>query len=425
MTSWNGCFLLVALFASGFSAPSADLPGADWPQFLGPDRNGTYRGPALTNAWPKEGPPKLWEKKIGQGFSGPVLAGDKLILFHRLRDEETVECLESVTGQPIWKQSYPSAFRDEIRAEDDGPRATPAIAAGRVYTFGAEGMLNCWNLASGENAWAIDTRKKFGAGTGFFGMACSPLVEGDLVLLNIGGRDGAGIVAFDKATGAVRWQATSDEASYSSPIASDIRGRRYALFFTRKHLTAIEPASGKVLFEFPWTPQIHASVSAATPVVVNDLVFISASYGAGAALLRVGEAGPEKLWAGDDILSNHYATSVHHNGFLYGFDGRQEQGCNLRCVELKTGKVHWSQDGFGAGAILLAGDRLLILTERGELVRARATPEGFKAEAQAQVLPFTARAYPALAQGRLYARSRDRLVCLELRRAEQATKAGN
>jgi len=156
-------------------------------------------------------------------------------------------------------------------------------------------------------------------------------------------------------------------------------------------------------------------VSAATPLIIDDRIFISASYGAGAALLQFKESGPEKLWSGDDILSNHYATSMHHKGFLYGFDGRQEQGCNLRCVELKTGKIRWSQDGFGAGSILLAHDQLLILTEKGELIRAPATPVEFRPNARAQILPFTVRAYPALANGLLYARSKDKLVCLDLR----------
>jgi len=403
-------FTLAALALSTLAGPAR----ADWPQFLGPARNGTYSGPALTNAWPKEGPMKVWQKPAGEGFSGPVVASGTIILFHRLDDKEAVECLNATDGSPLWKQDYPTSFRDEIRGEDNGPRATPLIEGGVVYTFGAEGMLHCWNLANGEKKWSVDTRAKFSPPKGFFGMACSPLIEGSALLLNIGGRNGAGIVAFNKDTGKVLWQATDDEASYSSPVAANIGGKRYVFFFTRKHLTAIDPSNGKIAFEFPWTPQIHASVSAATPLVIGDRIFISASYGAGAALLQFKETGPEKVWSGDDILSNHYATSVHYNGFLYGFDGRQEQGCNLRCVEVATGKIRWTQDGFGAGSILLAGDQFLILTEKGELIRAPATPAGFKPSAQAQILPFTVRAYPALANGFLYARSKDKLACFDL-----------
>ena len=371
----------------------------------------------MAGAWPKEGPLIAWQKKVGEGFSGPVVAEGKLILFHRLADAEVAECLEARTGQALWKSDYPTTYQDDFD-RGNGPRATPAIADGRVYTFGVEGMLTCWNLARGDKVWSVDTKKQFGAAKGFFGISCSPLVEGNAVLLNIGGRDRAGIVAFDKRTGKVLWKASNDEASYSSPVVAALDGKRYALFFTRNYLAALEPVTGKVFFEFSWRPQIHASVSAATPLVIDDQVFISASYGAGAALLRFRESGLEKIWSGDDILSNHYATSVHHQGYLYGFDGRQEQGCNLRCVELKTGKVKWSQDRFGAGTLMLVSDQLLVLTERGELLRAPASPAAFKPAARAQILPFKVRAYPALADGLFYARSEDKLVCVDLRKAE-------
>jgi outer membrane protein assembly factor BamB len=387
---------------------------SDWPQFLGPGRNGVYSGTNLAGNWPKAGPPTLWQKKVGQGFSGPVVANGKLILFHRLEDRETVECLDAQTGNQLWTFDYATAYRDDF-GFDEGPRATPAIAEGRVYTFGADGMLHCLDLDAGKKLWSVNARVQFQAPKGFFGIACSPLVAGKVVLLNVGGADRAGIVAFDKETGNVVWRATNDEASYSSPVAATIHGQGHALFFTRNGLVATDPADGKIFFQFSWRPPMHASVSAAVPLVVDDLIFLSASYGVGAAVLRVNNGKPEKVWAGDDLLSNHYATSVHHNGFLYGFDGRQEQGCNLRCIELQTGKIRWSRDRFGAGTLLLAGDQLLILSERGELIRAPATPTEFKPTARVQILPSQVRAHPALANGLFYARSPDKLVCVDLR----------
>lgn len=404
---------LSALALSLFTACSSR--GADWPQFLGPTRNGVYAGPDLAEAWPKEGPTVVWQKKIGAGFSGPVVAAGKLILFHRLGDNETVECLDAHNGKPLWTFEYPTAYRDDF-GFDEGPRATPAIVDGKIYTFGAEGALHCLDLATGKKLWNVDAKKQFGAPKGFFGIACSPLVEGNAVLLNVGGRDHAGIVAFDKATGKLLWKATEDEASYSSPAAATINGKRYVFCLTRGALAALDPGSGIVFFQHAFRPPMNASVSAATPLVLGDLIFVSASYGTGAALLRFNERGPEKLWSGDDILSNHYATSVYHNGFLYGFDGRQEEGCNLRCVELKTGKVRWSKDHFGAGTLMIAGGQLLILSDKGELVRAPATPAGFKPNARSQILGTGVRAYPALADGRFYARSKDKLVCVDLRK---------
>ena len=390
---------------------------ADWPQFLGPTRNGVYVGPALAEAWPKEGPPVLWRRKVGQGFSGPAVASGKLVLFHRLEDKETVECLDAKTGRPSWRFDY----RDDF-GFDEGPRATPAIADGRVYTYGAEGLLHCLDLATGTNIWRVDAKTQFHAAKGFFGIACSPLVEGNALLLIVGSSNGAGVVAFDKRNGKILWKATDDEASYSSPVVATIHNRRYAFFFTRAGLTATDPASGRIFYQFPFRPPIRNSVSAATPLTIEDLVFLSASYGTGAVLLKTKEAGPERIWAADDVLSNHYATSVYHQGFLYGIHGRTDPGfeppASLRCVELRTGKVRWEQAAFGAATLTLANGQLLILTENGELIRAPASPSGFKPSARAQILPTQVRAHPALADGLFYARSKDELVCVQLGRAE-------
>jgi outer membrane protein assembly factor BamB len=385
----------------------------DWPQFLGPTRNGVYSARNLNLNWSKEGPPVVWQMKVGEGFSAPVLANERLVLFHRVADKERLDCVEARTGKAVWHYEYATDYEDDF-GRGNGPRATPAIADGRVFAFGPAGILTCLTFTNGAKLWSIDTQKEFGARKGFFGMVCSPLVEGRAVLMNIGGK-GAEIVAFDAASGKVLWKAGNDEASYSSPTVATTGGKRYGLFVTRNFFTALDPTTGKVFFQYPWQPSIHASVSAATPLVIGDLVFISASYGAGAAVLKFKESGPEKLWSGDDILSNHYATSVHHGGFLYGFDGRQEQGCNLRCVELKTGKIRWSLDRFGAGTVTVAGDYLLVLTEKGELVCAPATPSEFKPVARAQILPYSVRAYPAIADGFFYARSGEKLVCLDLR----------
>jgi outer membrane protein assembly factor BamB len=392
---------------------ATQLQAADWPQFLGPNRNGVSAETNLSTTWSKEGPKILWQKNVGQGFSGSVVANEKLILFHRVEDKETVECLDAKTGKPIWKFDYVTTYQDDF-GFDEGPRATPTIADGKVYTFGAEGALHCLDFASGKKLWNVDCKTTFHSGKGYFGRVCSPLVEGDFVLLNIGGENGAGIVAFNKMDGKLVWKATDDEAGYSSPVAATINEKRLALFFTRRGLVGLNPKDGKVQFDFFWRSRMDASVNAASPLVIGDLIFLSASYGTGAVLLRAKESSVEKAWSGDDILSNHYSTSVHRDGFLYGFHGRQEQGQSLRCVELKTGKVRWSEDNFGAGTVTLAGSQLYILSERGELVQAAASAKEFKVLNRAQILPFGVRAYPAVANGNLYARSKDKLVCASL-----------
>ncbi len=407
--------LLVAAFGLVCTNLHSAATNSDWPQLLGPQRDGIYSGPPLAKVWPKEGPPVVWKREVGPGLAGPAVSGERLILFHRRADRAVVECLDSRTGKLLWQADYATDYRDDF-GFDEGPRATPTIADGRVFTFGAEGQLSCWQLETGAPLWNVDAVKEFGSQKGFFGRVASPLVEDDLVIFMPGGRDNAGVVALDVVTGKVRWKATGDEASYASPTVATIRGRRIVFGLTREALVALQPTDGQVIFRHPWRPRGSATVSAATPVVVGDLIFLSASYGAGASLLRFQERGPEEIWSRDDVLSNHYANSVQHGGFLYGWHGRQEQGCEFRCVELKTGKVRWSEAGLTAGSVILAGDDLLLLTERGLLIRVPARPEGFKPVARAQILPSDVRAFPAMAAGFLFARSRAQLICADLRK---------
>ena len=398
---------------------------SDWPQFLGPTRNGVYPALDLADSWSKEGPPVVWQKNVGEGFSGPAVASGKLILFHRIENRETVECLDAQTGKELWKFDYPTAYRDDF-GFDEGPRATPAIADGRVYTYGAEGALNCTDFSTGKNVWSIDTQKEFHAPKGFFGIGCSPLVEGEAVLLIVGGHDQAGIVAFDRRSGKVLWKSTDDEASYSSPLSATLAGRNYSLSLTRVRLLGTEPASGRILFQYPFRPPMRNSVTAATPIIVDDLIFLSASYGTGAILLKLEGNSLRKVWESDEALSNHYATSVYHGGFLFGIHGRTDPGfqppASLRCIELKTGKLVWEQPAFGAATLIVAGGQLLILTERGELIRAPASASGYKPNARVQILPNQVRAHPALADGLFYARSKDKLACVNLKRATPSPK---
>jgi len=407
-------FAIIAALTRG-----RDLAAADWPQFLGPTRNNVYPGTDLAEGWPSKGPPAVWQKAVGHGFSGPVVSEHKLILFHRIGDQETVDCLDAATGSSIWSFAYRTGYQDEF-GFDDGPRATPAISEGRVYTFGAEGMLHCVEFASERKLWSVDVKADFQAANGFFGMACSPLVEGKAVLLNIGGAKGAGIVAFDKTTGKLLWKASDDEASYSSPVAATIGGQRYALFLTRNGFVAMDPVGGSVRFQYPWHSRNRTSVNAATPLVVGDTIFLSACYGTGAVLLRLPGQEIEKVWSGDDLLSNHYATSVELNGFLYGIHGRTDPGYRprpkLRCVDLKKAGVCWETDSVGAATVIRAGERLIILTEDGEFLDAAASPGGFQPGCRVKVLTSEVRAFPALPEGYLYARSKDQMLCLDLRR---------
>ena len=388
---------------------------ANWPQFLGPNRDGSYPDDDVADSFPDSGPAVVWEKSIGAGFSNPVVANGRLILFHRVGGNEVVDALDAETGKPVWRFEYPTSYRDDF-GFDEGPRAAPVISGGQVYTFGAQGVLHCLQFAGGGKIWSLDTHKEFGVSKGFFGAAGSPLVEGQRVILNVGGSDGAGLVALDKDTGRLLWKATNDGASYASPIMATFGGKPHLLAFTRAGLVGADPATGAIYFQFPWRARSNASVNAATPLVVDDLIFLSASYGTGAVLLRVNGTKLEKIWSGEDSLANHYSTGVYYDGHLYGYHGRQEYGQSFRAIEVRTGKVRWSEESFGAGTVTRVGNRLLLLRENGELLMIRATAERFDVISRAQILPGTVRAYPALANGLFYARNENTLVCVRLRK---------
>lgn len=390
------------------------LAAGDWPQFLGPARNGISAETDLAATWPKQGPPRVWEREVGEGFSGPAVAGDRLILFHRVGDEEVVECLEAATGKGQWKYASPTNYRDAF-GKGDGPRSTPLIAGGRVWTLGPTGTLTCLDLETGKKVWSRALLEDYRVRRSFFGVGTSPLLEGNLLLLNVGGR-GAGIVAFDKDTGKEVWKATDQDASYASPVAATIDGVRQAIFFTRAGLVSLDPAGGAVRFAKPWRSRIDASVNAASPVVVGDLIFLTACYGTGAVLLRAKKDGVEEVWKSDEVLSCHFGTPVYRDGFLYGFHGRQEEGGVLRCIEMKTGKVRWTQEGFGCGSLIEVGGRLILLSEKGDLVLAAANPDKYEEISRAAVLTNPCRAPIALADGRLYARDNKKLGCWNLKK---------
>jgi outer membrane protein assembly factor BamB len=404
------------LLVTCLAALTTSVALADWPQHLGPTRNGVYSGPPLSESWGPSGPRVVWRKSVGQGFAGPVVVGARVILFHRVGNQEVVEALDAATGASLWRHAYPTTYRDDF-GFDEGPRAVPVVADDVVYTYGAEGQLHAVSLATGTRVWSEDAMNRFNVAKGYFGAAGSPIVEDGRVIANVGGPK-AGIVAFDAKTGKQLWTATDHAASYSSGIAATLQGQRRALFLTREGLVGLDPTSGRIAFSRPWRARMAASVNAATPLVIGNLIFVSAEYGPGAGLLRLEPDGSTltEVWSSNDVLTNHYATSVYRDGVLYGYHGRQELGPSLRAVEVATGKVAWNVDQFRAGSILLAGDRLLIVRESGEMLLAPASPEAFRPLARAQVLAGVVRPYPAISDGFVYLRNENTLICLDLRR---------
>ena len=390
------------------------LRAADWPQLHGPARDGHSAETKLDWNWPKGGPKVLWKMDVGSGWASPVVAGDSLILFHRVADDEVVACLEAATGKEKWKLAYRTRYRDDFNF-DDGPRATPAIADGTVFTLGADGDFTATELATGKKLWARNLLADYKPAKGFFGVACSPLVMGKKVFVNVGAK-GAGVVGFDAATGKELWKATDDGASYSSPTTADIDGKPAAVFLTRAGLRVLDPADGKSLYDFPWRPRDPNSVQAATPLVWKDEIFLTVSYSTGAALVKVKGGEADEVWSNDKSLSSQYSTPVRVGDYLYGTHGRADVGAaQLRCVEWKTGAVKWSEPKFGVASLLAVDGGLLALNEVGELVRFDASPDGYTERVRAPLLTKPTRPLPALANGRLYARDGKTLVCVGLK----------
>lgn len=427
--------------------------GSDWPAFLGPTGDSHSPETGILTAWPAAGPRLVWHQALGTGYGMPAVSRGRLLQFDRHGDQARLSCLKSETGEFLWKFEYPTDYED-LYGYNNGPRCAPVVDDDRVYTYGAEGLLHCLRVVDGGLLWKVDTRTQFGVVQNFFGVGSTPLVEGELLIVHVGGSppeaqqlppgrldlvrgNGSGVVAFDKRTGQVRYQLSDELASYASPVAATVGGRRWCFLFARGGLVAFDPATGREEFHFPWRAPILESVNASNPVVVDDLVLISETYGPGSALLRVRPGGYDVVWSDadrgrDKRLQTHWNTAVYQDGYVYGSSGRHSQDAELRCVELRTGQVAWSQPGLSRASLLAIDGHLVCLGEYGELVLLKANPQRFEVVAQAELqlpaddpaarglfgsrtlLKYPCWAAPIVAQGLMYVRGADRLACLEL-----------
>lgn len=397
------------------SVCDSQASAGDWPQILGPNRDGVVVGEKLLEKFPAGGPEELWRFPVGDGLAGVAVADDLVILFHREGNQDLCEGLDATTGKSRWKAGFPTRYVSGI-SEDQGPRCVPVLHQGVAYLYGAAGGLHAVEIKSGKKLWSRPINKEFNAPEGYFGAGSTPLVEGDKLIVNIGSREGAGIVAFALKDGATVWKSTSELASYSAPVAVTHEGVRHLIVVTRLNTVSLDPATGAVRWKLRFG-QTGPTVNGASPIVSGNHLFLTASYGIGAVLAEFTATEVKTVWTNDDTLSSQYPTPVLAGTVLYGIDGRQDVGqASLRCVELLTGKVLWSQDGFGMATLIRADDKLLMLKTDGTLVLAKATVEGYQELGSASVFDTTARALPALSNGRLFARDTKVLKCLKVGR---------
>jgi outer membrane protein assembly factor BamB len=409
-------WLFLWLFVSMASFPGIDAVtalGGEWPQILGPQRNGVAVDEKLASTWPKEGPKTIWEREVGSGLAGVAVAAGKVVLFHRLGDEEIVEALDAQTGKPFWKTSFETHYVSSI-SPDNGPRCVPIIHEGYVYLHGAEGTVSCVSLKDGAKRWSRDLRIEYEGPEGYFGAGSTPLIEGEKLLVNVGGRDGAGLVAVSLESGETVWKATDEGASYSSPVAVTLDGVRQVIFVARLNAVSVDPKNGEVRWRLPFGER-GPTVNGANPIVIQDQLFLTSSYGIGAKLANLTKNSAEVVWENDDTLSSQFTTSVIYQGVLYGIHGRQDVGgASLRAIDPLSGKIYWSEDRFGSATLILAGDKILALKTEGELVLIAASKTGYKQLAVAEIFASTTQPLPALSRGRLYVRDTRVLKCLEV-----------
>lgn len=444
----------------------------DWTTFLGPEGTGVSRETGLLLDWPKKGLPVLWEIKVGTGYSAPSVRGHRLVLHHRVDDQELIECFDTKTGESLWKQAYNTGFEDPY-GYNNGPRCSPLLTQNRCVTFGAEGMLTCVDLQTGKRIWQHNTRQEYQLPDWFFGVGCSPIRDGNHVIVMVGGQPNAGVVAFDLQSGKkiwshvgretwdgapmdaegdqkYRWTGEEQVVSYASPFIATIHDKKHLLCLMRQGLVSLDPDTGKENFKYWFRARVHESVNAARPIVIDDKIFLSSSYRVGSALLQVQSDGKhfKVLWRKPDNMQTHWSTAIHVDGFIYGFSGRHENGATFRCIDLKTGNVQWETTGFagqlsdltldrttgeiknkqtgevvpypyyGRGSKIRIGDYFIVWGERGTLALVKINPESFQEITRLGFpqLKYPTWTAPVLSHGRLYLRGEERLLCLNLRK---------
>lgn len=427
---------------------SPDAVTTDWPRFLGPTDNAITPETHLLDRIPDGGLKKVWEMKKGNSYTTPVIVGGRLVTFNRFDDDEVVQCLDPGTGRQFWDFRYPVVYSDRY-GFNNGPRASAVIEGGRVFTLGVTSILTCLDLATGTKLWQRNLSSEFERASYFFGHGCCPIIRDGKVIVPLGTSDQLSVAAFDIKTGKLVWGTRHEwQASYASPVIATLQGKERLLVFAGDDsrppvggLLCIDLETGALNDAFPWRPDKYESVNGSTPVVVGgDQVFISSSYGKGAALLHLTpDLKWEEVWQAPEF-GLHWTTALLLDGHLYGFQGRNEPDAWLAAFDAKTGKEAWRADPdwtiplesgrdyrmkYLRGSLLHADGRTYALGELGSLGIFKLTPAGLEEIDRTQL--FLARStwsLPVIHQGLLYVAQHEedmegnapRMICYDLRR---------
>jgi outer membrane protein assembly factor BamB len=403
------------------------LVAADWPGYRGVSGIGVT-AEKVGKLWTSAPPKQVWKTESEGGFSSFAIGGGKAFTLS-LKDiegakQEALVALDAASGKEAWSAPLNFAKYDgggDSGTSDnkggDGPRSTPALFGKNVYAYSSQMVLTAFDAASGKVVWRVDMVKDYHGHNIQWQNATSPFFEGGLLYV-AGGGQGESILALNPADGKVVWKAFDEKLTHASPIAATILGQRQIIFFLQSGLLSVDPKTGQELWRYKFDYKVS---TASSPVAFNDIVYCSAGYGVGAGAVRLAKTAGK--WTateiyrirGDKPLANHWSTPVVYNGYLYGlFQFKQFGNGPMKCVELATGTVKWEQPGFGPGQVILAGDKVIALSDAGDLVALAPDPSAYKELARAHVLAGKCWTTPALADGRIYARSTKEAVCLDV-----------
>ncbi len=395
--------------AAAAPASVVNVARSYWTNYRGPARDGRYNETPIRTTWPADGLPLLWKQPIGGGYASFVVAEGMAFTIEQRRHQEIVAAYDVETGRELWTHASDADFQESMGG--DGPRATPTWEAGRLWSLGAEGDLICFDAKTGKLNWSKNILKDNGADNLQWGMSGAPLIVDDKVVVLPGGRSGKSVVAYNKLTGAPIWRSLNDTQAYVSPMLVTLAGKRQILVETSSRIVGLAPENGALLWETSWNTDM--GINCAQPIVIDaNRFFASSGYGKGAALVEIADTGDQltahKIWE-NSSMKNKFNSSVLYEGNVYGLD----EGI-LTCVDVKTGERRWKGGRYGYGQLILASGHLIVITDTGELVLVKATPDKHSEVARFSALEGKTWNYPAIADGRLLVRNQTQMACFDL-----------
>jgi len=407
------CYVLVVVLGLNISligtSPYSTAAAADWPNYRGPNHNGITSETDWSANWSASGPKQLWKEPVGIGFSSITVSNGRVFTMGNTgkkgvkKEHDMVFCLDADTGEEIWKYIYPCPLLP--KSYEGGTLSTPTVDGDVVYTISKMGHLFCLKAASGEVVWQKNMSRDYGFKLPTWHFSGSPLVMGEMLIFNLGT---AG-VALNKTNGQLIWENGKGVCGYATPVPYEMGGQQCIALCASDAFKGVKLDDGKVLWQYPFVNRYK--VNASDPIVVGDDVFASSGYDLGCVRVGINGGKAMKVWQNKN-MRNHINCSVFWKGYIYGFDESR-----LRCIDFKDGRVKWTDSSMGKGALMMSGDgRMVIISDEGELVIAKADPEKFVSISRSQILPKSkCWTTPILANGKIYARNANGdMVCVDV-----------